>query len=158
MTWPVDPWRVAVHSDVLFLCRHEADPRTHHPGQLRAAYRPGGLWEQHVLRPVRLLRGGPLLRGPWWRWIPAHCLWILWHRRYGRISLSPYISTSHSYIYISIYLSIYLTIYLSNYLSIYLSIYLFIYLTIYVSMYLSIYLSIYLSLHLTLSLSFCLLG
>ena len=73
------------------------------------------------------------------------------------LSLTIYLPTSLSSMYLSIYRIISLPIYLSTYLPIYLSTYLPMYLSTYLPTYLPIYLSIYLSLSLSLfHLSICL--
>ena len=72
------------------------------------------------------------------------------------LSLTIYLPTSLSSMYLSIYRSIYLSLslfHLITYLPIYLSTYLPIYLSTYVPIYLSIYLSVCLSIYLSLSLS-----
>ena len=71
------------------------------------------------------------------------------------ISLPIYLST-YLPIYRSIYLSVYLSIYLSIDLSIYLSINQSIYLSVYLSIYLSMYLSLYVSIYLSMYRSMCL--
>ena len=72
------------------------------------------------------------------------------------LSLTIYLPTSLSSVYLSIYRSIYLSFSLSsNYLSTYLPIYLSSYLPIYLSTYLSIHLSIYLSICVSVYLSIC---
>lgn len=65
------------------LCRTQADPRSLCPRQLRTSHWPGRLWKQHCVRPVRNLRGGALLSGPWWWWIPFDCGRLFWQCRYA---------------------------------------------------------------------------